>query len=302
MNKILRVLLHPSKILIFLDNHRIIKLPDKLYLELMYKNKFNKKLDLVNPKTFNEKLQWLKLYNRKDIYTTMVDKIDVKEYVSNIIGEEYIIPTLGIYNKFDDIDFEKLPKQFVIKCTHDSGGIVIVKDKNEFNKDKAKSIINKSLKNNYYYNWREWPYKNVKPRIIIEKFMEDEKYSQLNDYKLMCFNGKVKCSFVCSERDNIKDGLAVTFFDNDWNKMPFTRHYRNSNKEIRKPYNFTKMIDLAERLAKDIPFVRIDFYEINKKIYFGEVTFFPGAGIEEFNPEKWDEIIGGWIDLNSVKK
>ncbi len=162
--------------------------------------------------------------------------------------------------------------------------------------------MNECLIRNFYYLSREWPYKNVKPRIIIEKYMEEEGYIQLNDFKLMCFNGKVKYTFVCSERDNQKEGLAVTFFDNDWNKLPFERHYRSSKKKIEKPKNFGKMIELAEKLAKNIPFLRVDFYEINNKIYFGELTFFPGGGFEEFTPEEWDYKLGEMIDLSKVKK
>lgn len=276
--------------------------PDELYLKMKYYKVFKKKLNLKNPQTFNEKLQWLKLHDRKDVYTTMVDKFEAKKYVANIIGEEYIIPTFGVYNTFDDIDFNKLPNQFVMKCTHDSGGIIIVKDKSKIDLKKAKSQMNECLKRNFYYLSREWPYKNVKPRIIIEKYMEEEGYIQLNDFKLMCFNGKVKYTFVCSERDNQKEGLAVTFFDNDWNKLPFERHYRSSKKKIEKPKNFGKMIELAEKLAKNIPFLRVDFYEINNKIYFGELTFFPGGGFEEFTPEEWDYKLGEMIDLSKVKK
>jgi len=276
-------------------------MPDKIYLKIVFKKIMKYDLNLNHPVTFNEKLQWLKLYDRKDIYTTMVDKYEAKKYVADIIGEEYIIPTLGVYDKFDAIDFEKLPNQFVIKCTHDSGGVVICKDKNSFDIKSAQKKMDKSLKKNFYFSGREWPYKNVKPRIIIEKYMEEKNYTQLNDYKLMCFNGKVKCSFVCSERDNKKEGLAVTFFDNNWNRLPFQRHYRNSDAEIKKPKNFDKMVELAELLSKNIPFVRVDFYEIKNKIYFGELTFYPGSGFEEFTPEEWDKKLGDMIDLSGVK-
>ena len=173
----------------FLSNKNSINwIPDSIVLKCIYRSELNKKLNLNNPKTFNEKLQWLKLYDRKDIYTTMVDKYEAKKYVAGIIGEEYIIPTIGIYNSFDEIDFDKLPKRFVMKCTHDSGGIIICKDKSNFNKVLAKKKIEKSLKKNYYYGGREWPYKNVKPRIIIEEYMEDKKHHELRDYKIFCFN------------------------------------------------------------------------------------------------------------------
>lgn len=286
----------------YADKYNLVKLDDEDFLKILYKKKFNKELNLNDPKSFNEKLQWLKLNDRNPKYTTMVDKYEAKKYVANIIGENYIIPTLGVYDDFDEINFDELPNQFVIKCTHDSGGLVICKDKSKFDIKYARKKIRKSLKRNYYYLGREWPYKNVKPRIIIEKYMEEKNYSQLNDYKLMCFNGKVEYSFVCSERDNKDEGLAVTFFDNNWNKMPFRRHYRNSSKIISKPKNFELMITLAEKLSKNIPFVRVDFYEVNGNIYFGELTFYPGDGLEEFEPDCWDEKLGNLIDLSLVKK
>ena len=276
-------------------------MPDRLYIKLMYYCIMNRKIDLNNPKTFNEKLQWLKLYDRNPLYTTMVDKYEVKKYVADIIGEEYIIPTIGIYDNFDEIDFNKLPNKFVIKCTHDSGGVVVCKDKTKLNIEEARKKINKCLKRNFFYVGREWPYKNVKPRIIIEEFVEACKDEDLNDYKFMCFNGKVKCSFVCTERRS-EDGLKVTFFDLNWNKMPFERHYPFSKKEIQKPVNYEKMIQLSERLSKGLSFIRVDFYEANKKIYFGELTFFPGNGTEEFTPEEWDYKIGEWIKLPERNK
>ncbi len=269
---------------------------DKKYLEKVFECIMGKELDLDNPQTFNEKLQWLKLYDRKPEYTTMVDKYAVKKYVADIIGEEYIIPTLGVWNHFDEIDFDKLPNQFVLKCTHDSGGIVICKDKNKLDLKSAKKKIEKCLKRNYYWSSREWPYKDVRPRIIAEKYMEDRQAHELIDYKFMCFNGEVKCSFTCSERFS-EDGLKVTFFDKCWNVMPFERHYPASKNPPKKPINYNKMIQFSEQLSKGIPFVRVDFYEINGQLYFGELTFYPGGGFEEFTPEDWDYKIGSWLKL-----
>lgn len=290
------MIFHPTNIVISLDLRNILKLPDFLYLKVLYRNKLHKKLNLTNPQTFNEKLQWLKLYNRKDIYTIMVDKYETKKYVSDIIGAEYIIPTIGIYEKFDDIDFGKLPNQFVIKCTHDSGGLVICKDKNTLKVEEVRKKLESSLKNNYYMYSREWPYKNVKPRIIIEKYMGNN----LNDYKIMCFNGNPYYTFVCTDR-NTEKGLHVTFFDDKWNKMNFERHYPSSKEDIKQPVNFNKMMELSKILSKDIPFVRADWYEIDNKIYFGELTFFPGGGFEEFTPEEWDYKLGDLINLEGVR-
>ncbi len=299
MNKILKCIKHPSLFLLLIDKKTFIKLSDKLYVKLIYLNSFNKKMDLKNPKTFNEKLQWLKIYDRKDYYTSLVDKYEVKKHVEKIIGSEYIIPTLGIYDNFDEIDFSTLPNRFVIKCTHDSGGIVICKNKSNFNIKNAKRKIEKCLKRNFYYVGREWPYKNVKPRIIIEQYMEDISNEELTDYKVMCFNSKPLMTFTCSER--FSGDLKVTFFDNDWKKMPFERHYKASTKKIKKPINFDLMLKLSKTMSENIPFVRIDWYEINGKLYFGEYTFYPGDGLEEFSPEIWDEKLGNLINL-PIKK
>lgn len=302
MNKIIYFMIHPRKGILSLASHGLLPImSDERYIRMKFRERMGYDLDLDNPRTFNEKLQWLKLHERKPIYTTMVDKYEAKKYVAAIIGEEYIIPTLGVWDTFDEIDFKILPKRFVLKCTHDSGKVVICKDKEEFDIDKAKKTINKSLKTNFYLTGREWPYKNVKRRIIAEQFMEDSSTSELKDYKLMCFDGKVKCSFVCSDRFS-ENGLRVTFFDRKWEKMPFERHYPSSEKTISCPINYETMVKLAEKLSNGIPFVRVDFYEINEKPYFGELTFFPGSGLEEFSPVEWDEIIGSWIDIESIKQ
>ena len=270
-------------------------LPDKIYIKKIYKEKTGKELNLKNPQTFNEKLQWLKLYDRKPKYTKMVDKYEAKEYVSKIIGKKYIIPTIGIYNSFDEIDFSKLPKQFVMKCTHDSGGIVICKDKDKLNIEEAKIKINNSLNNNYYWMWREWPYKKVKPRIIIEKYMEDKETKQLRDYKYFCFDGKAKLMFIATDRCIHK--TKFNFYDMDFNLLPFKQHYPNDKRKIKKPKSFNKMKELAEKLSKGLPQIRVDFYEINGKVYFGELTFCHFAGIVPFEPEEWDYKLGELIKL-----
>ncbi len=275
---------------------KYVHLSDEDFLKKKYSAVFHRELDLDDPKTFNEKLQWLKLYDRRSIYTEMVDKYAAKKYVADIIGEEYIIPTLGVWDSFDDIDFDSLPDQFVLKCTHDSGGLVICKDKKKFNKGAAKKKIEKALKRDFYLLSREWPYKNVPRRIIAEKYLEDNTVYELRDYKFMCFNGEVKCSFVCSDRFTEK-GLHVTFFDKDWNVMPLRRVYPQRNDGISKPENYDKMIEIAKKLSQKIPFARIDLYEVNGLIYFSEITLYPGAGYEPFDPEEWDYTFGSWIDL-----
>lgn len=276
------------------------KMPDDEFLKRLFKSRLKYDLDLNNPKTFNEKLQWLKIHDRNPEYTTMVDKYKVRKYIADTIGEQYLIPLIAVYDKVEDIDFSKLPQKFVLKCNHNSGvGMCICKDKSKLNIRKVKKGLKKGLKQDYYLTGREWPYKNVERKIVCEKFMEDKDSPDLKDYKFMCFNGEVKCSFVCSERFSA-EGLKVTFFDRDWQVMPFIRHYPKSEKIIDKPKNYQLMIELAEKLSKDIPFVRVDFYEVNGKVYFGELTFFPGNGLEEFEPEEYDRILGDYISLEKV--
>lgn len=279
--KILNVIKQPSLILLKLDKMNLIRLSDKKFIEYRFLSEMGYKLNLKNPKTFNEKLQWLKLYDRNPEYTKMVDKYEVREYIKEKIGEEYLIPLIGVYDKFDDIDFDKLPNQFVIKCNHDSGGLVICKDKNKLNISRARKKINKSLKRNYYYSGREWSYKNVKPKILIEKYMEDNVDKELIDYKLYAFNGKVDYVMVCFDRFN--GGTKFIYFDRNWNmKKTFSSDgikYGDSVK-LRKPKNLDKMFKFASILSKNIPFVRVDFYEVNGKLYFGELTFFPSSGFD----------------------
>lgn len=250
-------------------------------------------MDWKNPKTFNEKLQWLKVYDRNPLYAKLVDKYEVRKYIAEKIGEEYLIPLLGVWDNVDDIDFEKLPNQFVLKCTHDSGSVIICKNKQEFNIREAKIKLSKALKVKYYLLSREWPYKNVKPRIISEQYLEA---TDLKDYKFQVYNGIVKNGFVCSKRF-ASDGLHVTFFDRDWNLLKFTKLYPRERELLSKPLFFEKMIRISEILAGSTRFVRVDFYEHNDKLYMGEMTFYPGAGFEKFTPVEWDEKIGNLIDL-----
>ena len=270
-------------------------LSDEKYIKLVYYAEFKKKLNLSNPQTYNEKLQWLKLHDRRDLYTIMVDKYAAKDYVSNIIGEKYIIPTIAVYDKFDDINFDKLPNQFVIKCTHDSGSIVIVKDKSKLDIKTAKRKINKGLKNNGYNYGREWPYKNVKPRIIIEKYMEDNDTKELRDYKFFCFYGEPKLMFLATDRQVGK--TKFNFYDLNFQLLPFTQGHPNDIRSIKKPKMFDQMIELSKKISKEIPHVRVDFYEINGKVYFGELTFYHYSGFEKFVPEEWDKKLGDLIEL-----
>lgn len=267
---------------------------NKEYLAEKFRKATGYELNFDNPQTFNEKLQWLKLYDHNPDYTTMADKLTAKRYVADKVGEEYVVPLLGVWDKFEHIDFNQLPEQFVLKCTHDSGSVVLVKDKEKLDYEMTKTKLNIALSTNYYWVGREWPYKNIKKRIIAEPYMENPE--NMADYKFLCFHGKVKMIFTCTERFE-RTGLKVTFFDLNWKKQNFERHYPASSKEIDKPKNLELMIELAEQLSQGIPFVRVDFYEIKGRVYFGEMTFFPGGGMEEFRPEEWDTFLGKWIEL-----
>ena len=226
----------------------------------------------------------------------MVDKHLVRQYIADKLGEEYLIPLLGVWDDPEDIDFDKLPDKFVLKCNHNSGlGMCICKDKSKLDIENAKKELRKGLKQNYYYNGREWPYKNVPRKIIAEQFLEDGT-GDLVDYKFMCFNGNVECILVCCERFS-DDGVKMSFFDTDWNVLPFKRKHKAVKEGFPKPANFDNMMEYARLFSKDIPFLRVDFYEVNNNLYFGELTFYPASGFEKFIPEEWDYTLGSWIKL-----
>ena len=271
-------------------------IPDTIYLKCMYRIVTGKKLDFRYPKTFNEKLQWLKLHDRNPKYTKMVDKYEVRQYIKETIGEEYLIPLVGgPWERFDDIDFSKLPKQFVLKCTHDSGSVVICRDKNNFDIESVRKKFNRALKGNFFYGGREWPYKNVKPRIIAEKYMVDESGIELKDYKIFNFHGKAKIIEVDYDRFvEHKRNLYTT----QWKYLEVEIQYpTNPQYKIDKPRQLEKMIDLAETLSKGIPYVRTDFYLIDDKILFGEITFYHESGFGKFTPIEFEEQMGKWIRL-----
>ena len=276
--------------------------PDKLYLELMFRLKMGYPLDLKNPQTFNEKLQWLKLYNRRPEYTQMVDKYAVKEYVAQIIGKEYIIPTTGVWDKFGQIDFSALPERFVLKTTHGGGGggVAICNDKEHFNTAEAKRKLGKSLSVDIYRNLREWPYKNGKRRIIAEEYMQDGS-GELKDYKFFCFNGRVE--FFKIDFDRFVDHHA-NYYDRNGKLLPFGEADLPPvpDKKLEIPHNIQEMIVLAEKLSAGIPFLRVDLYNIDEKIYFGELTFFPASGFGRISPEQYDRIIGKSLELCQPKQ
>ncbi len=280
--------------------HLLGWMSDEKYLKKRWKLFCNSDLNLDNPKTYAEKLQWLKLYDRNPVYSTMVDKYEVRRWVSERIGEEYVIPVLGVWNQFDEIDFEKLPNQFVLKCTHDSGSYYICKDKSTFDLKKAKKKLSKALRLNYYNRSREFPYKNVKPRIIAEPYLEDENYGELRDYKFFTFGGEPKILYI-TQGDRTKGETTADFFDMDFNHLDLKIDHEMGAIPPQKPVNFELMKELAQVLSQGTPQVRVDFYEVNGKVYFGELTFFHCAGYFEFTPEYWGEKWGDWVELPEIK-
>lgn len=294
-SKIIEIMKHPMYVFLTLGHKGYFNwMSDEIYIKIAHRIKIGKRLDLENPKTFNQKLQWLKLNDRNPEYTKLVDKYEVREYIRNKIGEEYLVPIIGVWDDFDEINFESLPNQFVLKCTHDSGGLVICKDKYKLDINKAKKKILKSLKHNYYWGQREWIYKDVKPRIIAEQYMVDNTTNELRDYKFFCFNGEVKALFVATDRGI---DTRFDFFDLDFNHLPFMQYYPNAKKKIEKPKCFDEMIELAKILSANIPHVRVDLYEINGEVFFGEMTFFHFSGWKKFEPQNYDELFGSWLNF-----
>lgn len=289
----------PKQLIVAVLRNQSMFIPSKLYLKMIYRLVMDKKLDLKNPKAFSEKIQWLKLYGRNQEYTRMVDKIEAKKYIANIIGDEYVIPTISVWDKFEDIDFDKLPEQFVIKTSHDQGGVIVCQNKRGFNIDKARGIINRHLHrtgNKIYFVTREWPYRGLKPRILIEKYLVDESGMELKDYKVFCCNGIPKIVKVNYDHHI---SYKCNWYTTDWKYIYGTTIFdpTDPNRNIEKPRQLGKMLELASKLSKDFPFLRVDFYSIIDKLYLGELTFSPGSGFEKFVPESFDYEIGSWIKL-----
>ena len=303
MNKIFKLIFDEDYRFDFLSSRGLLnKMSDHDYLKKMFKIRTGKNLVFDNPQTYNQKLQWIKLYDHNPMYIDMVDKYEAKKYVAKLIGEEYIIPTLGVWNNFDEINFDNLPDQFVLKCTHDSGGVVIIKNKSTINRKEIKRKIEKSLKRNFYYYGREWPYKEVKPRIIAEKYMVDttaindnvQRNNVLKDYKIYTFNGKAKMCMINTDRGI---DTRADYFDRDFKSLDFFWGYKHADIKPQKPVHYEKMFELAETLAQGTTEVRVDFYVVNNNIYFGELTFFDGSGFDPIIPEEWDIKIGSWLQL-----
>lgn len=302
MQNIITYIKKPKTLGLAILSHFGTWLPDSLYLKIMFRLKMGYKLNLKKPQTFNEKLQWLKLYNRKPEYTPMVDKSEAKTVAENILGKGYVIPTLGVWNKFEEIDFNSLPDSFVLKTTNGGGGggVIICRDKSKLNLASAAEQLKSSLKANIYRHLKEWPYKNVKPRILAEKFMVDES-GELRDYKFYCFNGEPKVFLVASERFS-GHRTYFDYFDMEGNHLPFTQGGMNNPVTPALPSTFEEMKQVAKKLSHGLPHVRIDLYSVDEKVYFGEFTFFDSSGFEKFTPREWDNVFGNWLKLPTTSK
>lgn len=298
INRIKNYIQHPAVLPKVMLNHvaPLIK-DDETFIRWKWKlSGMGYPLNLMHPKTFSEKLQWLKLHDRRPEYTIMVDKIKAKQWVAERIGEQYVIPTFGVWEKPEDIDFDQLPNQFVIKCNHNSGGVFICKDKSKIDKVKIIKGLRKGLKRNYFWQNREWPYKDVKPMILVEQYMTNNG-EELKDYKFHCFNGIPLIILLCQDRNN-GNGLKEDFFDAEWHHLSISRpQIPHSNYIPKQPKCFLEMMDLAKRLSKGYPFIRTDFYIVNDRVYFGEVTLFPASGMKPFEPREWDYKFGEWLKL-----
>ncbi len=298
----MRLIKNPYKIFSALSKKGVFNhLSDEKFIKYQFRAQLDRWPDLIEPQTMNEKLQWLKLNNRRPEYTMMVDKYLVRDFIKEKIGEEYLVPLLGIWDSPEDIDFDTLPDRFVLKCNHNSGlGMCICRDKSKLDYAKVRKELAKGLAQDYYLSGREWPYKNVPRKIIAEQYMEDEATKELRDYKFYCFNGVPKLIMINSGRGTGK--TTADYYDMERNYLDFTWGYPHSNNEHIMPENFELMKQLAAVLSADIPHVRVDFYEANGKVYFGELTFFDGSGFDIIAPRSWDIQIGSWLTLPDINR
>lgn len=271
-------------------------IPDKIYLSMQYRAIFRKKLDWRDPKTFNEKLQWLKIYDRNPEYIKLVDKYEVKKYVAEILGEQYVIPTLGVWNHFDEIDFNSLPDKFVLKCTHDSGSVIICRERDKFDYNKAKEKLEKGLRNNLFWHGREWPYKFVKPRIIAEEYLTNSG-TKWEDFKIHNFIDIRKFLLVCQEQFENSE-LIEYFLNKEWRHLELIckEHY-DINECVNRPKELDEMVELAKIYSNNMQFCRTDFYTAEGRAYFGEITFYSIGGSLPVMPENLNENIEEWAEI-----
>ena len=284
-------LMHPSILFPVL----LSKLSDRHAIEYRWKQSMNYSLNLDNPRTFTEKLNWLKLHDHNPLYHQLVDKYEVKKWVADRIGEEYVVENYALYNSVDEIDITKLPSSFVLKCTHNSGGVVVCLNKDKLDLSKAKyTLLNGLHIRSYYKINREWVYKGVKPRIIAEELLEDNTYDDLVTYKFLCFHGEPCIMYITVKTDDIWEN----FYDMDFQPINITHGFRKYEGKIEKPITFEKMKEIARVLSQGMPHVRVDLYQIKGKVKFSELTFYDWGGFCPIDPIEWDYKLGSWLKLN----
>ena len=279
---------------------------DRYFIKVFWRQMMSFPLDLRHPITFNEKLQWMKLYDRNPVYTELVDKLKVKKWVSERIGPEYVIPTLAVYNSVEDIDLAVLPDRFVLKCNHDSGGVIICTDKDSFDLNRAKEVLKQRLEHDFYRDYREWPYKNVERKVFAEAFIEDpftqkndHSFPGLTDYKFFCFDGTPRIMYIANDRG---ESPTTDFFDMDYHHLPIQMKDPPSTVPPTRPRNFERMKELASVLSHGFRQVRVDFYDTGEHVYFGEMTFFHSAGFSEVHPYEWNVKMGNWIPIEGPSR
>lgn len=285
----------PRLLFLILWDRSAFLFPDKFFLKVKFRLTMGYWMDFDNPQTYNEKLQWLKMNDIHPEYTNLVDKVEVKKYVSSVLSDKYIIKTLGVWDSVEDINWDALPRQFVVKSTSDSGGVIVCKDKSTLDINKAKNKLRGLGGRNYFHSSKEYPYKDVPHRFIAEEYMEDESGTELKDYKFFCFDGVPKFLFVATGRQ--QNDTRFDFYDLDFNHLPIKNGHPNAEKWPSKPQNFEEMIEVARKLSKGIPHVRVDLYNVNGEIYFGEMTFFHWSGMVPFEPFEWDYKFGNYLEL-----
>ncbi len=289
----LSLIKNPWEFVIGLDKNGLTRwMSDRMFAKISFRGVMGEKLNLDCPKTFNEKLQWLKVYDHRPEYTTLVDKYTAKCVVGQKIGNQHIVPLLGSWDNAKQIDFDNLPISFVLKCNHDQGSVILVQDKNKLDRAITIKTLNRKLKHNAYFGTREYPYKNIKPKVFAEKYLGKD----IIDYKFYCFDGEPKFLY-CGQGLTEDHSLKIDFFDLEWNLMPFYRTDYHRLGQIPKPMRLNEMIDIARILSEDIPFVRIDLFEVDGQVYFSEFTLCPASGFMPFVPTKYDAIVGEWLRI-----
>ncbi|MDO4573290.1 MAG: ATP-grasp fold amidoligase family protein [Clostridia bacterium] len=289
---------NPCRVFMLLGDRGLLNwMPDEPFLRLIYRANTGKKLHLDPPVTFCEKLNWLKLYDRRDCYTQYADKLGVRDYVAETIGAEYLVPLLGVWDDPQDIDFNSLPDRFVLKATHDSGSILICRDRERFDRDATVKYFQKALRNRFYLKGRERQYEYVIPRVIAETYLDSGSDALPTDYKIYCFDGKARALYTGTDRGTDRD-FKMTFYDMAWRRLPIGfQGYPMSTEDIPEPGHLDQMRHLAERLSAGIPLMRVDFYEVDGRVYFGEMTICDGSGFSPLEPPEWEERFGAWIGL-----